>query len=65
MDRYLRERGYTHSVLKSREFSSSKTSWKEKHELFAKMEREEDEMKVHSSLVLSSNKSSSLLVLIS
>ena len=25
MDRYLHERGYTHSILKSREFSSSKT----------------------------------------
>ena len=25
MDRYLHERGYTHSILKSREFSASKT----------------------------------------
>ena len=59
IDIYLHERGYMHSVRKSRKFASSKAVWKEKHELFTKTEREGDQIKLVAlflvlSLVLSS-----------
>ena len=46
IDRYLRERGYTHSILKSRELASLKAVLDGKHELLAKMKREGDQIKV-------------------
>ena len=46
IDRYLRERGYTHSIIKLREFAFSKSVLEEKHQLFAKMEMEGDQIKV-------------------
>ena len=46
IDRYLCERGYTHSILKSGNLLPRKLFWKEKHKLFAKTEREGDQIKV-------------------
>ena len=45
IDIYFSERSYTHSILKS-SLLPQKLVWKEKHELFARMEREGYQIKV-------------------
>ena len=59
IDRYRRERRYTHSVLKSREFASSKAILEGKARVIREDRRRR---RPNNSLVLSSNKRSCLVL---